>query len=539
MYRIISLFLTLFALLALPAVAAASERRVALVVGNSAYTQAPLENPRNDASDVAALLQDKLGFETTLLLDADQRALEIAIREFGKSIPDAQVRIFYYAGHGVSVNGTNYLIPIGADIQNEDDVRFEAVDTSLVLARMESAEGGANVMILDACRDNPLPRSTRSHKQGLNSMQAPVGSLILYATAPGKVALDGSGRNGTFTKHLLRSLHAPDVHIGDIALDVRVAVMQETGSQQVPWSESSLTRRIYLAGETIQPVAMGDSSQIVADTITEPAADNSTLDKDDNGDVGDYEDLIITAYRDAAEQGDAIAQSRLGYIFDTGRSTAEDNIMARIWYEKAVAQGDLDAEVNLGVLYRNGEGVPVDSARAFELFTHAAQANHPVGQLNLGVMYQFGETGTADYERALYWYSQAASQGNSEAYMSIGDIYSYGLGVESDNELSRLWYHRAAQQGSAAAQSELGYLYEQGIGVPQNYKEARLWFEKSAEQGYARAMYNLGELYEYGRGIEHDIAMAGRLYEASALQGDAQAVAALQRIRTLRGTDDQ
>lgn len=539
MFRIISLSIIFIYLFLYPAVDAMAERRVALVVGNSNYQKAPLQNPLNDASDVAALLQGKLGFETTLLLDADQRSLEIAIRDFGKSMSEAQVRVFYYAGHGISVNGINYLIPIGADIQNEDDVQFEGVDTSLVLARMESSDDGANVMILDACRDNPLPRSTRSNKQGLNTMHAPVGSLILYATAPGQVALDGSGRNGTFTKHLLKSLDAPNVHIGDIALDVRVAVMQETSSQQVPWSESSLTRRIYLAGKTTTPET---GTELNPTLIEVDIAENvkPTLQSDvvtDN--TSDYDLHIFNAYRDAAEQGDVIAQSKLGYLYDTGRIIAENNTLARVWYEKALVQGDMDAAVNLGVMYQNGDGVSVDDAQALKQFAQAAQAGHAVGQVNLGIMYQFGRATDVDYEKALYWYQEAARKNNSDAFMGIGDIYSYGLGVEIDPVESRVWYHKAARLGSAAAQSELGYLYEQGLGVTQDYHQARQWFEKSADQGYLLAIYNLGELYEYGRGVERNVVRARKLYKASAVNGDEHAIAALKRIEKLNTTASQ
>ena len=216
-------------------------------------------------------------------------------------------------------------------------------------------------------------RATRSHRQGLEKIKVPAGSLIIYATAPGEVALDGRGRNGTFTKHLLNSLRTPDVHLNDVALDVRVAVMGETDNQQVPWSESSLTRRIYLAGKNEEAEPNSTSSS------TLPAAVDS-----------EYESEIFSAYLSAANAGDAIAQARLGYIHDTGRSVEEDNDKAQYWYQKAIENGSVGAKVNLGAMYQRGDGVAADQSRAFDLFLDAAQSDNIIAQYILGVMFQHG-----------------------------------------------------------------------------------------------------------------------------------------------------
>jgi TPR repeat protein len=431
------------------------------------------------------------------------------------------------------VNGTNYLVPIGYDISNEDEVRYEAIDTDRVLSKMQSAGSGANVIILDACRNNPLPRATRSSGQGLSRMNAPVGSLILYATAPGAVALDGNGRNGTFTKHLLRSLTAPGIHVGDLALDVRVAVMQDTKNKQVPWSESSLTRRIYLA----DPEPVSEPSPTAQPQILSGALEESTKPiVDVNGTVSvrvddEYENTIVSAYRQAAEKGDALAQSRLGYIYDTARYVPEDNQMALYWYQKAAAQGELDAVVNLGVMFRNGDGGATDLAKSFSLFRKAANAGHPVAQYNLGVMYQFGEFVTVGYGEARSWFQKAAVQGNTDAMVSLGDLYSYGLGVETSNSKGYEWYEKAARFGSAAGQSELGFMYDTGSGVEVDYSEAVYWFEKSVAQSYPRAFYNLGEMYELGKGVSKNLDKALELYQQAANRGDQEGVNAISRLK--------
>jgi formylglycine-generating enzyme required for sulfatase activity len=173
-----------------------------------------------------------------------------AIRDFGKDLTRADIGLFYFAGHGMQVEGVNYLIPVGADIQAEVEVRFSAIDANLVLAMMERAGTGTNILILDACRDNPFARSFRSSSRGLAVMDAPSGSLIVYATAPGSVAADGTGRNGIFTGAFLHHMKTPGVDVEDMLRDVRRDVMAETAKEQVPWSASSLTASFYFAGES-------------------------------------------------------------------------------------------------------------------------------------------------------------------------------------------------------------------------------------------------------------------------------------------------
>ena len=177
------------------------ERRLALVIGNSDYKSSPLRNPVNDARAVASAL----AAGARVRGDADEEAAPAtmwrAIRVFGDRLRGAgSVGLFYYAGHGVQVRGRNFLIPVNADLQREDEVEFQAVDANAVLAKMDSAKNGLNLMILDACRNNPFARSFRSSSQGLAQMDAPSGTLIAFATAPGAIASDGvDGKNGVYT----------------------------------------------------------------------------------------------------------------------------------------------------------------------------------------------------------------------------------------------------------------------------------------------------------------------------------------------------
>jgi uncharacterized caspase-like protein len=170
--------------------AADSEQRVALVIGNSAYKEAPLSNPVNDATDIARALSE-VGFKVILKRNANTREMRQAIREFGGELKRAQVGLFYFAGHGVQVKGANYLVPVGADIQNEADAEDLAVDANYALRTMEDAQVRVSIVILDACRNNPFTRSFRSTARGLATMNAATGSIVAFSTAPGSVAADG------------------------------------------------------------------------------------------------------------------------------------------------------------------------------------------------------------------------------------------------------------------------------------------------------------------------------------------------------------
>ncbi|HYE13917.1 MAG TPA: caspase domain-containing protein [Pyrinomonadaceae bacterium] len=218
-------------------------RRVALVIGNSAYAFAPLKNPANDARDVAQALRE-LGFEVTHKENLSQKEMKRAVRDFGGAIRGG-VGLFYYAGHGVQVKGVNYLVPVGAEIASEEEVEYECVDIGFVLAQMESAANGMNLVILDACRNNPFARSFRSVSRGLALMDAPAGTLIAYATAPGSIASDGDGRNGIYTQELLKFMRVPNLSVEEFFKQVRISVRGITQGKQTPWESSSLIGSFY------------------------------------------------------------------------------------------------------------------------------------------------------------------------------------------------------------------------------------------------------------------------------------------------------
>ncbi len=223
----------------------ASSRRLALVIGNAAYENAPpLKNPANDALDVAGALRN-VGFNVEQGVNVTQRQMKAMIREFGQKLKGGGQGLFYFAGHGVQLRGRNYLIPVDASIQSETDVEDQGVDTNLVLGLMDEAGNGLNVVILDACRNNPFSRGFRSASNGLAQMDAPSGTLIAYATAPGSVASDGNARNGLYTQELLKNILVPGLSIEEVFKRVRISVRNSTAGKQTPWEASSLIGDFY------------------------------------------------------------------------------------------------------------------------------------------------------------------------------------------------------------------------------------------------------------------------------------------------------
>jgi Caspase domain len=262
------------ALLSLLSLSSASaEKRIALVVGNSAYQNiARLDNPPNDATLMAETLSG-LGFALiggSAQLDLDKAALDTEVQNFGRQIQGADVALFYYAGHGVQVSGSNYLVPVGANPTREADVDFQMVDINLVLRQMQGSGTRLNMVILDACRNNPFgARGLRSADGGLAQMRAPEGTLISYATQPGSVAQDGSDGHSPYTKALARTLKQAGLDIFQTFNQVGLAVKRETGGSQQPWvSSSPIDGSFYFVAPAaaVPPVTLEPAQQLANTT---------------------------------------------------------------------------------------------------------------------------------------------------------------------------------------------------------------------------------------------------------------------------------
>ena len=224
----------------LGAQATREEPRLALVIGNSAYPESPLRNPVNDVRAMAQRFRE-LGFTVLAHENATKKTMEAAIIEFGRRLAEGGVGAFYYAGHGLQVRGRNYLVPVDAEIDDEASTRVAAVDVELVLEQMAEAKNRVNIVILDACRNNPFERRMRGASRGLAAVDAARGTLVAYATAPGSVAADGDGANGLYTEELLQALREPGLKVEEVFKRVRVNVARRSKGAQTPWESSSLT----------------------------------------------------------------------------------------------------------------------------------------------------------------------------------------------------------------------------------------------------------------------------------------------------------
>ncbi|MEI8394975.1 MAG: caspase family protein [Rhodospirillaceae bacterium] len=238
-----------------------AERRVALVIGNGAYRNAtPLPNPPNDAKTIAEIVQDA-GFELVggkAQLDLDRAATEKVIRTFGQMLRGGAIGLFYYAGHGLQISGVNYLVPISAELGSEADVKYELVDVNFILDEMLHAGNRLNMVLLDACRNNPFGgRGMRSVSSGLAQMQAPSGTVISYATQPGNVAADGTGGgNSPYTTALAESIRTPGRSVFEVFNDVGIAVKKKTGGTQQPWLATSPIEGQFYFKPAATPVAV-------------------------------------------------------------------------------------------------------------------------------------------------------------------------------------------------------------------------------------------------------------------------------------------
>lgn len=303
--KFFALFLSLFALINPSSLLAATGQRIALVIGNSAYSFGPLKTTVNDATDMAEILK-KLGFTVTLKRNARLHEMDEAIEEFGNKLKRGGVGLFYYAGHSVQVDGTNYVLPIGAKINKEADVKHQAVDVNKILDEMATANNGLNIVILDACRDNPYSRNFRDAARGLAIVsEAPVGTYISYSTDANNVVRDGEGRNSPYMEALAKYMKEPGLTIEQVFKKVRAKLGKETGGKQIPWELSSLQGEFYFAPGSSKSVMDRDETTMAPAMGKLPSASTANeLGRDgrfiayDNGTVLDTQTKLMWAARD-------------------------------------------------------------------------------------------------------------------------------------------------------------------------------------------------------------------------------------------------
>ena len=233
-------------LVALPAPAVEKGRRVALVLGNAAYSNLPLVNTRNDAAVIEAALK-QIDFEVVTVIDGDFEAMSAGIRKFLVSAQESAVALVYFAGHGIEVNGRNFLVATDVDMTSPQSVLGRSIDVTDMLATLGTVTRNTKIIILDACRENPFPEKFKRQQQGLAQIEAPIETFIAFSTSPGKVAEDGAGKNSPYTRSLASRLVQPGVNLEAVFREVRKSVVSDTKGRQTPWENTSLTTDVRLA----------------------------------------------------------------------------------------------------------------------------------------------------------------------------------------------------------------------------------------------------------------------------------------------------
>jgi TPR repeat protein len=535
----------------------APERRVALVIGNFSYQSVPrLANSGNDAKLIAATL-GRLGF--TLVgggpqNDVDKAHFDQLVQAFGRAIQGADVALFYYAGHGMQVGGDNWLVPTDANPTRPQDLEFQMVNAELVLKQMDGSGTRLNIVILDACRNNPFAGISRAAGGGLAQMRAPEGTMISFATQPGNVAADGAGDDGPYALALAAAMRQPGLDIFRVFNQVGLSVKKQTDGAQLPWvSSSPIDGDFYFAQTDAAPVvnagAVVDAapsparSNVVkapADAVTPEAQIERGLAYARGEGVARDDAKARELLEAAASQGVARAQYLAGAMRESGRGGPRSYEDALQWYQRAAEQGYPAAEAAVGRFYGRGLGVPRDVAQRTSWYRRAADHGDALGQLTLGHFYQHGDGVPADLVQARTWYERAAKQNYAIAQVQVALFYERGLGgVRQDDAEAARWLRQAADAGNLYAQNELGDFYRLGRGVPRDYAQAMRLYRLSADKGFVPAQFNVGLMYAEGLGGAVDYGQARPWLEKAKAGGNAAAIAELAKIDYACGTQAQ
>jgi uncharacterized caspase-like protein len=531
------------------AVVALAETRVALVIGNSSYENVgALENPVNDASDLAVALEG-LGFDVYLGLDLTQAEMSGLTETFSQASTSADVSLFFYAGHGFQVSGQNYLVPVDARIASADDILTQTVSMTGISRQLEKS-GGLRLVFLDACRDNPFGGSDIDAQlsSGLARMGDAANFMVSYATQPDNVAYDGTGRNSFFTEALLSHIYTPGQDVGDLMIAVRKDVLAATGGRQIPWENSSLTRQFTF---DTSPVTASEETLLyqVAVSADDPQLMQLYVDRYPQGShVGD-----VVAYLETADQ--VGTRTRKLTVGDT------DAQAERLWQ---LAQRSRMRPLLEFYLEQYPDGAHAGQARRLiqsipdkedttpggiceRLTTHprdrtAKQPGVPFAQLKRNAISAIQACSAAaaqspelphytallaratiaagDVDRAVQLYHQAAERGDLRAMVSLAQLYDTGTGVVQDQARALRLNEQAADAGSLDAKINLAVALFEGAGIAQDTDRAIALLKQAADQGSAKATFNLGVLAQEGVADTPDQALT--YFQRAAREGEVQ-----------------
>lgn len=562
---------------------AASIDRYALIIGNGDYERlGKLENPSNDARLMQKALES-VGFSTVVALDADRLTFDRVVKEFAAKISGTSDAVVYYAGHGIQHGAENFLLPTDSHLSSAKDLPQQAVSLTTITDQISAAGPRAAVVILDSCRNNPLAAILKGNgsnlPNGLAKITGNLGTFIAYATAPGRVALDGSGKDSPFTQALAYYVTKPGLPIEQVFKRVRERVVDETEGEQVPWDNSSLINDFFFKE------ALGDQFELAKVSDADVAAWKVAA-LDDGIDAyrhylaafpkGLFSDLAAAKIRTYDERLNDAGATRVGSVEnDPGAELAAWN--------KALASGKARDFRAYLTSYPNGffrrdaaallasappgepeEILPITTKltpdfREFaenplypeinecdHLAGHVQEASDPAVGVHFGeieperaipvcaaalekyptslrIMMNYARaidaSGRHDEARALYRVGVEA--GFPIAFRSLGDVYrdGRGVGVEQNYDEARYWYVLGADKHNVFAQYNLARFYEKGLGVTVDQRKAAYWYWRAARQGFAPAMERLARYYLKGDVLAKDEAQGAILMQGAAEMG--------------------
>ncbi len=544
--------------------ARAEENRVALVIGNNAYKEGRLTAPINDARAMATALS-ALNFSVTRLEDAGRLRMLRAIRAFADQLGgNDTVAMFYFAGHGVQSHGKNYLLPIDADIEDEDDVELQGVDVQYLLDKFEGMKNPMNILILDACRNNPFTRRGLK-SSGLAAVDGPPGTLVAFAAAPGHVAMERSGENGIYTKNVLAHISVPGLRIEDMFKRVRAGVVQETAAMQVPWENTSLVRDFYF-----RAAPAGKAPEVKIADVEAEAWKNVETSRNLYDFIG-----FLRTFPNSQHQVEVLTKVNaiLERIKPRPPALISDELpallneaWAGLWFRpltKAAAEffgleapkGVLIVSVDRGSAAERGglragdiilkvNGRPINNANEMLALNRTilpgeyaeavvwrdrkeVLASAVVERVSLPMLLHRvaqDRVEKKDYERARRMYEYLASIDDAEAQSTLGIAYLNGIGVKRDPTAAEPLLLRASIQGKSAAAAALAALYLNPASAGKKDADAFRWAKFAADSGLPEGAALLGIAYLSGRGVPRNPSEGIRWSRLAAEQGQADAM---------------